>query len=223
MKNFEKFPSLKYIADLRGVIEKENYRCFSTFNYKAYQEEHRLPFGMLHVVNDEYLAPGSSQEYSFDEDGVVLLIPILGAVDYQIADVIDFIHTNQLQILKIRRGDSLKISNPYSDYWVNFLKIHIQSSTLEHQKIDFELKPIFPIFSSNDLTVHIGIFDTKQEGEYILENKKKGIFVMPLNGAFEFENRLLENRDALCIWNFDKVAYESLPHQGILLVLEVNL
>lgn len=219
--------SKKIVNQFRGVIQTKHYQCLSTFNYEAYQMEHTQPFGKLCVVNDEYLSAKSYQEFVFNNDLQVLLIPLIGAVDFNINNTPDdFVHINQVQLLSVKKNDTLKISNPYENNFVNFLQLHIKSNQLTTQTLAFnvELKnKLQTIFTSADFNISIGIFDSKQEDVYQLQNNNNGIFAYVMNGAFEYEGRLLENRDGICIWNENLAEFESLSFNGILLVLEVNL
>ena len=47
--------------------------------------------------------------------------------------------------------------------------------------------------------------------------------VFVIHGAFEVENRLLESRDGLAIWNTDRIELEALSNEAILLLLEIKL
>ena len=67
----------------------------------------------------------------------------------------------------------------------------------------------------------IGIFDGREEGRYILREQSHGIFGMVINGAFEFQNRLLENRDAVLITDIEELEFEALSENAIILFFEV--
>lgn len=67
----------------------------------------------------------------------------------------------------------------------------------------------------------IGIFDGREVGRYILKERNNGIFGMVINGAFEFQNRLLENRDAVLIWDIEELEFEALSENAIVLFFEV--
>lgn len=43
-----------------------------------------------------------------------------------------------------------------------------------------------------------------------------------LQGTFEVENRLLEAKDGLALWNTANIELEALSNEAILLLLEVN-
>ena len=67
----------------------------------------------------------------------------------------------------------------------------------------------------------IGVFDGREEGRYILKEKNSGIFGMVINGAFEFQNRLIENRDAMVLWDIEELEFEALGENAIILFFEI--
>ena len=82
---------------------------------------------------------------------------------------------------------------------------------------------LFSILKMKSFHLHFGVFDGRREAEYRLENPENGIFAFVINGAFELENRLLEARDGLALWDTDKLELEALSENAILLLLEVPL
>ena len=48
-------------------------------------------------------------------------------------------------------------------------------------------------------------------------------FVFIIEGAFEVQNRLLEARDGLSLWNLSKLEFEALSNDAILMIIEVGM
>jgi hypothetical protein len=52
-----------------------------------------------------------------------------------------------------------------------------------------------------------------------------GVFGFVIEGAFEFQNRLLETRDSIALWNEDnetlQIEFEALSNDAIILIAEV--
>jgi hypothetical protein len=70
------------------------------------------------------------------------------------------------------------------------------------------------------MVCHIGKFDGRKEGTHIVTDAGKGIFVFVIEGAFEVQNRLLQLRDGLALWNTASIEFEALSNDAILLLLE---
>jgi quercetin 2,3-dioxygenase len=72
-----------FLSDQRGCSQTDWFRSFHCFNFGAYQAKHRAPFGCLRVFNDDTLAGEKSLKMQLDENTDVILLPLVGAVEYQ--------------------------------------------------------------------------------------------------------------------------------------------
>lgn len=216
-----------YKSQFRGVLSSENWKILSTFNYQKYQEISRKPFGNLLVWNDETLNSNSEITHQITGDCQVLIIPIVGAIDFESKNYKEFITINQLQIFDLEKNDIFKISNPYKNELVNYLHIQFQKnqdlgSNSFQNNFDLSQKnQLIPIFENKFAKGFIGIYNGRKEEIYKLQNSKKNIFAYIISGAFELENRLLEAGDGLSLSDLDTVEFEALSENAILLVLEI--
>ncbi|MGC4040581.1 MAG: hypothetical protein QM710_07315 [Flavobacterium sp.] len=221
-------PSQIYKAGLRFHDEDETYRCLSVFNFGAYFDESRRPFGNLEIVNDETLAPRQTQSFSIAKNKNLILIPLVGTIDYHdgIGNQND-IGTEEIQVLKTTKPIAFQLRNPYETELINYLQIRISSVSekdfFEKKQFDFNRRnELFPLLESEGHKISIGIFSGRSEGFYRLP-KENGAFAFVINGAFEFQNRLLESRDALVIWDVSEIEFEALSENAILLLIETLL
>ena len=67
----------------------------------------------------------------------------------------------------------------------------------------------------------IGLYEGRKEQEYTLHTKGSSIFGMVINGAFEFQNRLLEARDAILLNEIETLEFEALSENALLIFLEI--
>nr|WP_276368981.1 hypothetical protein [Chryseolinea sp. H1M3-3] len=51
---------------------------------------------------------------------------------------------------------------------------------------------------------------------------RRHVFAFVLEGAFEFQNRLLEQRDGLSLSNVSELEFEALSNDAILLLFELS-
>lgn len=219
-------PSQILKSELRGTIASDSYNCFSTFNYLSYQEESRNSFGSLSILNDETLAPKKSIDYTLEEDQTIVLIPLVGALDVIYLDTSEFVTTNQIRVFSAKKGTHFTISNPYEKELINFIQLRFRSTTIISETISFTLEnrnSIISITQNEYFSIGACILDARSEGFHSLKNKNYGIFAFVLSGAFEFQNRLIENRDGLKIWNIDSIEFEALSENAILLIIDVLL
>ena len=217
-------PSQIFQSALRGKIESSMYSCLSTFNYLNYQEESRTPFRQLSVLNDETLAPKKHVDYFVETNQTIVLIPLVGAIDLKLENSDEFITVNQVHIFSIEKESTFSISNPYEIELVNFLQIRFNSKSQDSNKITFDLdirNKVTTLAENENFCLSIGLFDARCEVIHHIKNNNHGLFTFVLNGAFEFQNRLLENRDGLKIWEVDKIEFEALSENAMLLIIDV--
>ncbi|MVM33658.1 pirin [Spirosoma sp. HMF4905] len=229
-----------YLSDQRGCSQIDYFRSFHDFNFGSYVSEHREPFGALKLLNDDTLKAGYSISMHVEETTTVILLPIVGGLEYQSSVGTGFLEAGQTQILSLSAGMSYQISNPYETELINFIQIWLtdQSSafTPASQQTSFNLtdkNKLLPFFSINSTantnhgqsTGFIGTYAGREEDVYQLRKAENGIFVFILSGAFEIQNRLLHERDGLALSAIQhgEVDFEALSNDAILLLLEIPL
>ncbi len=222
-------PSQIYKAQWRGCEENEHYRCLATLNYGLYHDESRKSFGRLVTINDETLAPQQSQTFTTQSNENIILIPLAGTLDYsdQLGNK-NYLKTEEIQILKVVESTLFEVSNPYEKELINYLQIRFNSNSdvvcFEKQPFDLTQKnELYTLLENEDYKICIGLFTGRSEGVYTLKDKSRGVFAFIINGAFEFENRLLESRDALAIWDISEIEFEALSENALLLLIETPL
>ncbi|RZK34076.1 MAG: pirin, partial [Hymenobacter sp.] len=65
-------PGKIYLADQRGLVENSQFRRHSTFNFEAFQHEHKGPFGHLYGLNEETLAGGHEVAFNVGFDSYIV-------------------------------------------------------------------------------------------------------------------------------------------------------
>ncbi len=220
-------PAHIYKADTRVMEFSEDYRCLSTFNDHTKKEENEASFGTLTVFEDETLAPGKRRFYYMQEDALVFLMPLVGLIEIEGSNDTgrQLLIPEEIKAMHLKKGRSFHVSNPYEKDLVNYLQIRIKGGGLSCKKSfgNYGNNTMFPILKQEGCHIHFGVFDGRQEAVYRLQSTKNGVFAFVINGAFELENRLLESRDGLTLWNTETVELEALSENAILLLLEVPL
>ncbi len=216
-----------FLAEQRGCTETTKQRCYHTFNYGTYQNRHRDPFGSLHTLNDETLAAGETVHYQAPAQLDILILPLVGACTCQIDSSIHRAEAGQILHASVSRGDQVTLSNNYQQELINYLFIALSSrdkSSCQVVDVPIEQQPNtlhrVPL-PSQAFKVHLGIFGGRQEAEMFFASSNDSCFVFVIDGAFEVNNRLLHPRDGLALWNTNRLEFEALSPDAILLVLEL--
>lgn len=226
-----------FLAEERGYYETDWYRTYSSFNFDKYENRHKQPFARLYVLNDETLAGGRSVKHTIEENSIVLLIPIVGAIIYKDKNRRQaIVNAGKLQILNAYKGDIIELINPYENELVNFLQVWIKSPVLKsgvHKFIDFKLdeneNKLVPLTLNfkNSLQLYpnllMGKFQGREEAIYKPSDKFSSVFVFVIQGVFEVQGRLLQQRDGLGLWdNLKEIEIEALSNEAIILLVELN-
>lgn len=227
MATFLQQPAQIYKAHLRGHFESDVHRCLATFNFKTYQDESRMPYQKLQVWNEEVLAPKITMRNTVEDNCGILLLPLIGAIDCRVGAETHFITTGQAYFFTLPKKTDFEIQNPYENEQVNYLQIRLKchKNFSEEQLLSFDLNTsgqLISIIDNPDFSFSIGMYRSRHEGIYKPEDTNHGIFAFALNGAFEFQNRLIENRDGLAIDNSESIEFESLTENALLLLLELK-
>jgi redox-sensitive bicupin YhaK (pirin superfamily) len=224
-----------FLGSERGHTETDWFRSYHTFIFGAYQSESKTPFGPLYVLNDDTLGGGKRLSLTVEEDSLVILLPTVGAVDYK--DSLGNAATvcaGQVQAMRTPKGTTVYFSNPFEEALVNFLQLWIKAPAAavpapDHFSFDLEKQKglLVELFPGADSALKLPkAFLTKMMGRgeigYDL-SPGAGLFVFVLQGAFEVQNRLLEGRDSLALWDAEKIEIEALSNEAILLLLELPL
>lgn len=223
-----------FLAEKRGLTIGTNFRRFHTFNDEPYAEKGSIPFGNLKVLNDEVLGPEQTDFIFFPkEDAVLILLPIVGGLAIRGHQETEYIVAGQVMILTRKMGDVVILDNPYPDQSINFLQLQISISNIDSLantndiiNLSLENKNQLLSFGSTTIPMSIGQYDGRNEGVYQLENHSNGLFAFVIEGAFEVQNRLLEKKDGLALWNLaidTKIEFEALSNNAIILLMEVRL
>ncbi|GGC14404.1 pirin family protein [Dyadobacter sediminis] len=217
-----------YLQSQRGVFQTADFYRFCTFNFDTYHAESRGPFGNLLALNDEMLLPQSSIEIKTAETVRIVLLPLAGALEIHSPEEVKYVNSGEMLEYLTGPDNSLTITNPYANETVNYLQIRFKET--ENAWSSAELTA-FDISDKNRLLtinrkredenrILIGRYDGREEGTFFY-NSDKAIFVFVIEGAFEVQNRLLEQRDGLSLRNVTEIEFEALSNNAILLVMEV--
>lgn len=215
-----------YLATARGIQQTSRYNCWSTFNFGNYQEESKKAFGSLFLFNYQVLAAKQSYKIPIKSNSLNYILPLYGGITLKDEQQNEhLIVTEQFQEIASNKETYLEISNTF-DQNVSFLQIGFNSEiskfSTNFSEFNFNQKnKLISLFENKTATAFIGQFEGRKEANYQLKNTKNGIFVFVIQGAFEFENILLETGDALSLKEIEVVEWEALSTNAMLLLIEI--
>ena len=216
-------------------------RIFPAANRPGIQTSHALqfltvlgsdPLGGVRLlkISDDTLRAGIELVVESVADSTVVLIPYIGDLKLTAKTQADRTLTEgQVFAWSVRQGEAYVIKNPYEEEAINFFQIvlsdpspelGISRVTLTRPVVMDEYPDkLLPIYE-RDSKISIGKYRGRSEDLYRLRKNAGGIFAFIVEGAFEVQNRLLERRDGLALWNAEVVDFEALSAGAVILLVE---
>jgi len=228
------YSSRFFKADQRGQVNREGYKSFSTFNYGDYNAESRQPFGAVEFVNDVSMGPGNAVYFNRNESIQDVILPITGSLTYRnFLGKKETIHPEHIAFLDPGTDHACEIQNNYEDNWIGYLHIGLKRSNAIPQKealihpINFTSTNMLATLSTDTLLSqsfgYAGVYKGRAKSSYELKQAGNGLFVYVIHGAFEVEDRLMEMRDGLALWDKPAAEFEALSDNALLLLFEVPI
>ncbi len=219
-----------YLADQRGCAQTPFFRSYHTFNFGTYQQDSRHSFGALQLLNDDSLLAGASLSLTVEQPTDVLLLPMVGGLEYSSEQASGFLEPGQAGLLSLMPGMSYSISNPYPTETINLLQIWLtqpancSETRFAGTTFDLSQKNVLhacmPESASSPQQVFIGRYDGRADDTFTTAPERH-VFVFVIQGVFEIQNRLLHERDGLSLTTIqqDTIDFEALSSDAILLLI----
>ncbi|MDR6465596.1 hypothetical protein [Chryseobacterium sediminis] len=210
-------PSKIFKNDFR--IWQENEKSTMTEILKDEDQTHTL-LSLKEVVLDIE----GEVRFNFDDERILLILPLYGQII--ISDFYEPVSAGMSLTLNTPSGKDIVIKNlvhhDRSDFLIFEFKKDEYTQQFSKNELDFTLKNnIFQISKTVQHPNFIGLYNGRAEGYYALKESNKSIFGMVINGAFEFQNRLIENRDAILLWDLEELEFEALSENALILFMEI--
>lgn len=178
----------------------------------------------LRNVVETVLDEGGSYHFTYQRDSSVLVIVLYGEI--LINDFKKPITSEQVFIAQSKESHFLTLKNNLADEKADILIVELKSKRPDHffsvEDVNIRDKnTLIPISNQLEYPNFIGLYEGRREQEYSLYSKKNTLFGLVLNGAFEFQNMLLEARDAVIIKEIETLEFEALSENALLLFLEI--
>ncbi|GAB3551592.1 hypothetical protein GCM10027577_32300 [Spirosoma fluminis] len=226
-----------YLADQRGHIASASGQSIHTFNFGSYAAEGREPLGPLNLFSEDSLAAGASLTRQVEEPTEVILLPIMGGLDYTCADVTTPLEPGQAGVLALAAGMTYTVTNPYPSESIRGVQCWLKKPQCDfspaNRQTEFDLRQpnrLVSLFGEPDAGYQgfIGRYGGRQEGTYPValapDGQPRRIFVFVIQGVFEIANRLLHEKDSLALVyaQTGMLEFEALSNDALLLLLDLQ-
>lgn len=217
-----------FLADNRPIYQIEDW-----YQNYALPKDFLKSVGLL-GLKDETLQAQHSLTIKVVQSSLFILLPLVGSLDCSLGDdELITVEVGQILVFSVLQGADYQLTNPYEQGLINYLSIQLPypkiqtnlksqiiSLTLDSQPNNLQKLVLNPSFEFLKHQFYIGKFGGREEEVFIPQNPQNEVFSFVIAGAFEVQNRLLQPRDALILWNTDTIEFESLSQAAIILMIE---
>ncbi len=214
-----------------------------SFSFANYYDPQRMHFGVLRVLNDDIVAPSMGFGTHPHDNMEIITIPLRGALRHK--DNMgnqEVIHESEVQVMSAGRGITHSEFNANADQDVNLLQIwlypklrnvkprYAQQSFKSEDRINELQTVVTPLGQEEGTAVGInqdawfslGTLKAGIEKEYKVRLKTNGVYVFVIEGTVSVNGQPLSKRDALGIWDIEKLDIKA-ESDAEILVMDVPM
>lgn len=231
-----------HTSDSRGDANHGWLHSKHSFSFANYYNPEKIHFGVLRVLNDDFVAAGMGFGLHPHDNMEIISIPLEGDLEHQ-----DSMGNNtvikhgDIQVMSAGTGIKHSEYNKNKDKPVKFLQIWVipnkKDVTPRYDQITLDPKErintLQQVLSPNpedsgvwihqDAWFHIGKFNQGFQTQYNVKKAGNGMYAFVLYGAFEIAGQKLNQRDALGITEFDQFELKALTPDAEILLMEIPM
>ena len=225
-------------ANSRGKANHGWLNANFSFSFANYFNPNKVQFGLLRVLNDDYVKSGMGFGTHPHQNMEIISIPLKGEIKHKDSmDHTAVVKAGEVQVMSAGTGVEHSEFNS-SNEELNMLQIWIfpekdgleprydQKDFSELLKNDGLVNVVSPksdqsensLFINQQAYLHLGDFQSGRKIEYKLKNEDHGVYVFLIEGEAEVENTSLNDRDAVGIWDTSEISMEFIKPSKVLLI-----
>lgn len=224
-------------ASTRGQANHGWLKTFHTFSFANYHHPERIHFGMLRVLNDDWIAPGMGFGMHPHDNMEIITIPLSGVVEHK--DSMGnhgTISAGEIQVMSAGSGIYHSEFNGSKTEELSLLQIWVFSDKRNveprYEQIsirDLEKQnELYQIISPNPeddgmwihqkAWFHLGNLSAGWEGTYTAKGQNSGVYFFVIEGAVQVNGIELDKRDGVGISETQSFEIKASADSKILLM-----
>ena len=229
--------SVFHPSDSRGYANHGWLEARHSFSFASWYQPDRLHFGALRVLNDDIIQGGMGFGTHPHDNMEIVTIPLKGDLEHK--DSMGnsaVIREGDIQVMSAGTGVQHSEYNNSPDKEINLFQLWLFPNK-QNVKPRYDQLPIrnlhqknkfFQILSPSandqgvwihqDAWMHILDADQDQSFDYVLQSPENGVYLIVIEGEVEVDNQTLFRRDAIGIWETDKLTIKTKTDAELLLV-----
>jgi len=228
-------------ASSRGSADHGWLKSYHTFSFANYYNPERMHFGVLRVLNDDFVEPGMGFGTHPHDNMEIISIPLEGDLEHKDSmGNTTIIKNGDIQVMSAGTGIQHSEYNKNANKPVKFLQIWLypnkrdvvprydQLSLNQADRINKFQQILSPnqndagVWIHQDAWFNIAELDPETEIEYQINKTGNGVYTFVLKGDLIVDETDLSTRDGLGIWDVEKIKYRA-KTQTKILVMEVPM
>lgn len=226
-------------AEQRGHNKIDWLDSWFSYSFNGYFNPARMGFGDLRVVNDDVIQPSSGFGTHAHDNMEIISVPVYGSLSHKDSTGSEgTVSFGEVQVMSAGSGVEHSEFNASDTEEANFFQIWIQTKQqniaprYDQKKFEYPLNQLTLIVSGDEqddaLTIHQdariwwGSFESGQKISFELA-EGKGLFLMVVEGALEFEGESLTKRDAVEVAKTTGLLSGKTTSKTTILAIEVKV
>lgn len=225
-------------ANSRGTANYGWLNANYSFSFANFFDPNKHQFGLLRVLNDDFVKSGMGFGTHPHENMEIISIPLTGEIRHKDSmGHTKVITAGEVQVMSAGTGVEHSEFNT-SQEELNMLQIWIfpekngleprydQKDFSELLKKDELINIVAPksdqsensLYINQQAYMHLGDFQAGRKIDYTLKNPENGVYVFLIEGDAVVDDTILNKRDAVGIWNSSSISLEFKNPSKVLLI-----
>jgi redox-sensitive bicupin YhaK (pirin superfamily) len=228
-------------SDSRGIADHGWLKSRHSFSFANYYNPERMHFGVLRVLNDDFVEAGMGFGTHPHDNMEIISIPLEGDLEHKDSmGNTTVIKNGDIQVMSAGTGIQHSEFNKNKEKPVKFLQIWLfpnkrnvtprydQLALVKEERLNKFQQILSPnptddgVWIHQDAWFHITQLEKGKELEYKLKKSGNGIYTFVLSGEIQVDTTKLSSRDALGVWDTNELNYAAISDAEIL-VMEVPM
>lgn len=224
-------------ATERGQADHGWLKAKHSFSFANYHDADKMHFGLLRVLNDDIIAPGMGFGTHPHDNMEIVTIPLKGSLEHRDSmGNTGVIHSNEIQVMSAGSGISHSEYNHSKTEEINLLQIWVfpkvrnitprydQRLFTDEEKNGKFKTIVSPVKSHDTMWINqnayfsLGKFKAGNTIDYKIQHKGNGAYIFVIEGEAKIENYNLGKRDAIGIWEIEKIKIDVTKDAEILVI-----
>jgi redox-sensitive bicupin YhaK (pirin superfamily) len=228
--------TIEHKSSSRGYMDHGWLKTNHSFSFANYYNPEKMRFGVLRVLNDDYLAGGKGFGFHPHDNMEIITIMLEGELRHQDSmGNSEVLRENEVQVMSAGSGIQHSEFNNLPDKELNLLQIWIypekkdikptysQTIFLSDDRIDKWQRIVSPI-GNDGLTINQQTYISRSELSegselsYDFHSSENGAYVFVISGNIRIGDSILNTRDSLGVWDTNNLEIKAESNSDILLI-----